>query len=377
MLGVSGTTLTWTAIPHVTTYKLATLRNPQTTRDTTYQIVSGTGFSPPAVPGQTIAYGLEANVPGAHWSNEVAISWSTALSKLKVGVVNTTGWKVDSIFRRAGVRYTRLDVGDGDLGQVTQALQHGVTPLVLFNPGSGGSLRGVFPSQAASAVVSLARDLNSLASRYPIMNKLHVIEFGNEVYIDESAATYAAQYDAAHRALAANGLSSWKLLAVATSLACYSAQAWIPDFLNDLPQGAGEVDGWTIHPYGSMTSDVGCDSAGPHGFGWPSVGAWHQIAVDYGSTAPWYITEAGQCIRTGTVCPSAISASEQAEDLTQYLNDTIAKYPWVELFEWYSSCDDTTGGYGMLNKYSSGLCGSSVRPVFTALENWIAANGEG
>ena len=380
VLRVSGTTLTWKAIPHVTSYKLATVLNPRNTHGTIYRLVTGMRFSPPAVPGQTVNYGLEANVPQARWSKEIAIKWPAAppaRSKLKVGVVNTTGWRVDSIFYNAGIRYTRLDVGRGDLGQVTQALHDGITPLVLYNPGPGGGLLGVSPSQAASGVVSLARNLNSLAARYPMMNKLHVIEFGNEVYAHEAVATYAAQYDAAHRALAANGLSSWKLLAVGTSSACYSADAWIPDFINAMSQGASEVDGWTIHPYGSMTSDVGCNSAGPHGVGWPSVGDWHQIAVSDGSTAPWYITEVGQCIATGSACRRVVSASTQAEDMTQYLNDTVSKYPWVALVEWYTSCDDSTGEYGLLNKYRSGVCGSSARPAFTALQDWIAVNGEG
>src|SRR5580704_10383854 len=62
VLHVSGTTLTWAAISGVSSYQVATVRNPSTTRDTTYQIVTGTSFRPPAVPGQAVNYGMRAYV---------------------------------------------------------------------------------------------------------------------------------------------------------------------------------------------------------------------------------------------------------------------------------------------------------------------------
>jgi hypothetical protein len=300
---------------------------------------------------------------------------------LKVSVNNTTGWGVDQTFYGAGVRYERLDVGDGsDLTLVAKALSDGMTPLVLYNPDAGGSLYGVSPAEAATEVVSLAKSLNGLAATYPIMNKLHVIEFGNEVYQDEDVGTYAAQYNAVHRALAANGLSSWKLLAVATSVCgAYHAESWIPDFIGDLSAGAAEVDGWTVHPYGSMATDATLTCPGPHGFGWPDVRDWHQIAVDSGSDAPWYITEVGQCISAGSSC-DVVSPATQAADMTRYL-DGAASRPWVVYFNWYASCDDSSGGYGLLAENSAGVCGangaSDQRPAFDALARWLAAHGEG
>jgi hypothetical protein len=237
---------------------------------------------------------------------------------------------------RIGVRYERLDAGDGsDLGVIATALSDGMTPLVLYNPDAGGgSLYGVAPAEAAAQVVSLAQRLDQLAATYPMMNKLRVIEFGYEVYVDEGVAAYAGQYDAAHRALAANGLSSWTLLAVATALCGgYDAQNWIPDFIGGLSAGAAEVDGWTVHPYGSLTPHATRACAGPHGYGWPDVRDWHQIAVDHGSEAPRYITEVGQCIIAGTACHAGsadniVDPATQAADLTRYL-DAAASLPWV------------------------------------------------
>src|SRR5438105_2189543 len=52
ILKLSGTTLTWSAISGVSSYEVATVRHPTTTRNTTYQVVSGTSLKPPAVPGE-------------------------------------------------------------------------------------------------------------------------------------------------------------------------------------------------------------------------------------------------------------------------------------------------------------------------------------
>jgi hypothetical protein len=129
-----------------------------------------------------------------------------------------------------------------------------------------------------------------------------------------------------------------------------------------------------------LTTDASADCVGPHGFGWPDVRDWHQIAVSHGSVAPWYVTEVGQCITAGSACPTVVSPATQAADMTQYLNDA-AKYPWLAFFNWYTSCDDGTGGYGLLAENSDRVCGadgaSDRRPAFDAMARWIAANGEG
>jgi hypothetical protein len=386
ILTVRGEKLHWTRVRGASRYVLAIVA----ARGTTYRVVRGVAFTPTRLPRQTVRYRVRANLRRAPWSRIVSITYrhangslQSAPGHLKVSVNNTTGWGVDAIFHNAGVRYERLDVGDGsDLSLVAEALSDGITPLVLYNPGVGdalhGSLEGVSPSEAAGQVVSLAQRLNGLAVRHPSLRELSAIEFGNEVYWNETSSQYAGQYDAAHRALAAHGLGSWKLLAVATAV-CGSVHAadWIPDFIHDMSTGPGEVDGWTVHPYGPMDTDATSDCAGPHGFGWPDARDWHQIAVRHGSTAPWYITEVGQCI---SGCPNPVNPAAQAADLTHYLNDA-AKYSWLVFFNWYASCDDSSGGYGLLAENSARVCGANgtadERPAFNALARWIAVNGGG
>jgi endoglucanase len=91
VLTLSGTTLTWKALPGVSTYELATISNPATTRNTTYQTVTGTSFTPPAVPGQTVNYGLQADVANAPWAKEATIIWPAATPPVSTPPVSTGG----------------------------------------------------------------------------------------------------------------------------------------------------------------------------------------------------------------------------------------------------------------------------------------------
>ncbi|MCA1599996.1 MAG: hypothetical protein LC769_13495, partial [Chloroflexi bacterium] len=75
VLSAQGQTLSWTSVYNSTSYVLATIRHPDTTPDTTYSVVSGTSMTPPPVPGETLKYGVRANVDAAPWSNEVAITY--------------------------------------------------------------------------------------------------------------------------------------------------------------------------------------------------------------------------------------------------------------------------------------------------------------
>ena len=96
-----------------------------------------------------------------------------------------------------GVTWDRIDVGDGsDISEVQYAASQGVKTLVLYNPGLGGRS----PSQVASEVKSLAQRIQPLG--------LSEIEFGNEVYYDGKTTlqSYAAQYAAAHAAVAGMGV---------------------------------------------------------------------------------------------------------------------------------------------------------------------------
>jgi Ni/Co efflux regulator RcnB len=167
VLTMSSDVLHWTAIAGVRSYTLATILNPDTTRDTTYQTVTGTSFRPPTVSGRTVNYGLEANVAGggAPWATEATINWPgttpLATTSMRVGVNSLIQHdyiaNLTSLVEGAGVTSDRIDVGTGSsLSLVTSAISKGLQPLVLYNPPSG-----LTPATYAAQVQSLATRLVS------------------------------------------------------------------------------------------------------------------------------------------------------------------------------------------------------------------------
>ena len=270
---------------------------------------------------------------------------------------NITGVNADTMFKRIGVAWERLDIGTGrDLGEVRVAVRRGMHVLPVFTGGTLGSLQGLSSAQAAADVASLAPRLNRLGIR--------TLEFGNEVYRFLAARRYAALYDAAHRAAAG------RLVLLAPATTDYYEQArggkgsWFRDLAATLPGRAAEIDALTLHPYGSMTRLCG------DGYGWSMLTRLHAESVRAGFRwwLPWYITEVGQEIWGGGLeCQPPVSRAVQADDVTQYLNDVADRYPWVVFLALYTSRDDETGGFGLLTS------NNSPRPAFRALAEWVAA----
>jgi hypothetical protein len=427
VLALRGRTLHWTRIRGASRYVIAIAPRGQRA---SYRVVRGVTFTPRLTPWEAVSFRVRADVRRAPWTGQVSITYrpmhgglqkadrteqSSAAryaGKLKVGVMDLGNYNYAplesaSVFRAAGITFTREDVDRGEYvgtcqwqDYVCTSLQNGITPLVLFE--------GYADSNMTSEIVSLAQKLGALAATYPIMNKMHVIEFGNEVWWGtsgpaENAVTYGRQYNAAHAALAAAGLGSWKLLADGDGLgSCVSSSTsphWINQVIAAQSAGAAGIDGWTVHPYGPMSTDYGCGAPG-QGYGWPTVMDYHNIAVAAGSHAPWYVTEVGQCLG-GTGCNAPVpmgSAGDlpkqagtapyytQAADMRQYLTDaggdvrtgTAAKYPWVAALIFYQAYDDSSGWFGLLsNGTNLGQPTNFDRPAFTELAQWIAANGEG
>lgn len=285
---------------------------------------------------------------------------------------NATGWgpAVDARFLNAGIPYERLDIGRGDsLTLLDAAISRGMKVLPLYSSGDTGNLNDVTPAAVSSDISTLAPEL--------VARGITTLEFGNEVYNSISVHQYAALYHAAHVAAAGR----IRLIAVATT-DYYDARRggsgnWFLDLKTSLPGGASEVDGWSIHPYGPMTHLCG------DGYGWPMMGPLHteSVSAGFSPTLPWYITEIGQQTwGNGLECQAPVTESVQAADLNQYLTDIKNDYPWVVWFDWYSSCDDSSGGFGLVNENTAGECGvagTTVRPAFAAMAGWVAANGQG
>jgi hypothetical protein len=380
-LTVTNGKVSWSAQAGAKDFKAAisTGARGSATRTSTYQdlgVVSSFSPTPPPA-GQTLYYGVASEGPGGEdWSsNEVAITTPGPVSSpapvgpasppasgsgaFRVAVMGTTNHEyIPGLMSKvlgAGVNWDRIDVGNGsDLSEVQNALSQGMKSLVLYNPG----LAGMAPATAAAQVKALAQKLLPLG--------LTEIEFGNEVYYNGSTPqTYAAQYAAAHAALAGMGITlianawgdyeqsngSWSQMA--------AGNGWIHDFMAASP---GPVDAWSVHPYGPMGQITDGNDSGEG-----MIPAFRAAAIANGSSAPWYVTEVGQNMG-GDVYSPAVTQTQQATDLTTYLNDVQTKYPYVKMLTWYEVVDDSSGQWGLVNN------DASSRPSFTALAQWMGTH---
>jgi hypothetical protein len=275
-----------------------------------------------------------------------------------------------STMQATGVTWDRIDVGDGsEYPSVTAALALGIRPIVLYNV----NMPATTTSTIVAQVTAIAQKMRSAG--------LTELEFGNEVYCNgcngwsiDYPQTYAQQYAAVHAALAGTGIT---LLACATgdyqtATGKWSQDAagggWIHDFLRALPGGAATVDAWTAHPYGPMDTITPGDMGG-----WPVMQRWHDLAKQYGADKPWYVTEVGQALNATEYVP-ALTQQQQAAYMTQYLNDVIAKYPFITFWSWYEVTDDSSGQWGLVDVNTATNTLTATRTSYQALKTWMASH---
>ena len=97
------------------------------------------------------------------------------------------------------------------------------------------------------------------------------------------------------------------------------------------------------------------------------ISTFHAAAVANGVNVPWYVTEVGQNLG-GNADFAGVSQTQQATDLTQYLNNMQTNYPYVTMLTWYEVVDDSSGQWGLVNS------DASSRPSFTALAQWMSTH---
>jgi len=202
------------------------------------------------------------------------------------------------------------------------------------------------------------------------------LDFLNESENTMNAATYASLYNAAHVLTARAGITLVAETGTTTANEQHGGSGtWFSDLAAHLPGGANEVDAFEMHPYpysdDSFTPQTTVDS--DFYTNWKNIQLLYSQAVAAGfAKQPWYFSEVGTGLNWG------ISQAQQASDITYILNQVAnvmnggtPGWPHVVFVSWYAVCDDTSGAWGLLN----GSCTApSVRPSFTALQNWIAAN---
>jgi polysaccharide biosynthesis protein PslG len=347
VLSVSGNTIHWTALPGVSSYTLATVRNPASTRDTTYSTVTGTSFTPPAVPGQTVNYGLAAHTPAAGpWALEVSIAYPQsepppseepepppsesggALGELKGPFVkgitaNFAGEGPNNVpeevseMRSIGVNWTReaLDWSETEPQRgvfawssfdrvVAEAKANGISilPIVGYAP--------YWTSPRDSA--AYAEFVAAAVARYGpgTSANLKWWELWNEPYFayawsGQTPEPEAYARDALAAAQAARHISpTVKLLISAdyqeagqTGGSSTEEKTWINDMFTAAPTLGKWIDGVSVHPYGGDPSlplkEAGgyLDTSGQWGF--QRIGTIREKFLAHGVDVPYWITEEG------------------------------------------------------------------------------------
>jgi hypothetical protein len=258
---------------------------------------------------------------------------------LKVGLIGVGGWGTgpsETIRKATRVKYTRLDPGAEGWGPAKELVSEEITPLAVYNPG----LQGMSPTAVAAGVAGYAAHMRELG--------MTELELGNEVYYHGSTpAEYAAQYRAAHEALAGSGIT---LIADAWTDTLKPNGEWSQWEYHGgwcvlFVEALGYVpDAWSFHAYGSMSAD-GFGSSGQYQTGWETVPRMIAYMKADHVYAPLNITEVGQPTYQGEDGNTAVTEAEQAVDIRQYLTQG-AEWGLASIYL-YEAIDTGEGGYGL------------------------------
>lgn len=292
---------------------------------------------------------------------------------------------VSTLFINSGVTWARDNIGQGDsnslsLINASWARPAGLNILPVYesgNDGDGNCLGGT-PGQVTSDMSTILPALKS--------DNIHVLEMCNESYLTLCAAQYAPLYNAAHQAIASfDAQNNYKITLlsvegtdfyqsngynVATGQSFTKTCAshdWFTDLAANLPGGAAEVDGFTLHPYPHNEAPDGTniDAGGPGGDGtwWGMIPTQHTESVNAGFTnQPWWITEAG--IQSSDVNSDAV----KGKYIQYMLSDiTAGHYPWIKAFFWYSTFDT----WGLLNQINPNPFQVQENGSFNDLQTWM------
>jgi hypothetical protein len=426
-LTVNGATLSWAAVPGVSSYTLATILNPTTTRNTTYTVVMGTSYTPQAIPGQTVNYGLSASVPGVGpWAREVTIVYpptpappvaptpppvpveptpppvpveptpppvpvtptpppvpvaptppppvtpTPPIAPIPTGKIIGTndgaGWGEAAAKTILGghITWNRVEIGK-ESNTVAASLSDGFKVLAIVgNVPNGSPLSAVQPDQWGAQVVSeLQGNLG-----------ISIAEAGNEMYFKGGVANpvqYGRMYLAAVKAMSAAGIhipllfDMWGDYDTTNGLSAdASGGGWLRTAVDGVPGLAAAIraNGLSTHPYGGV-SESRRDAAGI-----AAVAAQEAVALAVlGAIPPLYVTEVGYALSSCGAPEGACSQQEQASKL-QGAYAVLLADPHVAGIWWFESHDDGEGQFGFMNT------DNTTRPSFDTLSSIARAQGQ-
>jgi len=388
VLSVHGDTLSWVAVPGAKSYELATILNPTTTRETTYQVVNGTSITVPPVPGEVVNYGLAVNgsTEQGPWAPEVSISYPAGSggessggglpvvggSRI-IGTNDGAGWgpAAAKTILAGHITWNRVEIGM-DSNTLSQSLSDGFHTLAIVgNINDSTPLSQIEPNTWAANVVS---ELQANPG-------IEIAEAGNEMYLKGNTANpiqYGRMYLAAvnamkqagiHTPLLFNMLGDYHLGTWSTPTG-YSNDAtgggWLHDAVTGVPGLATAIlaNGLSTHPYGALGENHD-DTNGVN-----AVSAQEAVAKNtLGAIPPIYITEFGYSLSNCGENDGACSETEQATKMRSAYQ-TLLTDPHVAGIWWYQSHDDSTGHFGYMNN------DNTTRPAYNTLTQIATEQGQ-
>lgn len=239
MLSASGNTLSWPALSGVSEYELAVVRNPGTTRVTTYEPLTGTSVTPPVVPGETVNYGCRAfTPPSRQWAKEVSITYPPAPAGLLTGLVVDSDGRVPS-----GVtpKVLRVEYGIGTVASMVLA-------SVKSYAAKGIKVQPLAGAQGRICTAAEAKNLGSWATA--CKGLIDYIELENETNYQIASSfghgeEYGRRAKEAAEAMAGSGVG----LLIQGSDAGTRNTEWLDGIFKAVPNITSFIAGWTIHPY--------------------------------------------------------------------------------------------------------------------------------
>jgi hypothetical protein len=356
VLSVEGDVVSWAAIPGVSSYELATVRNPSTTRDTAYTTVTGTSVTVTAIPGETVNYGLRANTPvQGPWAQEVSIAWA-AVRWLGLNG-NSAGAYLGAIgdFAKLGVtgdRSNHLDWPEGYLpvagDGLDTSLKAGMVPFVILNTNTEKWGVQTIPrtTQTVTTYAQWAVDaIKATLALHPAFPGYWSLI--NEPYGHGTAPQYADIVHATLTLAQEAGLDLSRILVSAYGAddsAGGNGEQWVTGMYTQQPTLASLVQAWEFHPYGLATEDTAGHNRGLQGM--QSIRGLIQSGLDN-----IYVTEVGfwaPDVNEGKARgePEATSSTDAALKLTAIL-ETTRGFRTEGWLKWLLVYSRQAGGWAM------------------------------
>jgi hypothetical protein len=263
--------LSWSAVTSASSYTVAISNGPQSlsTRTTSYVVVGNVlHYTPSAVPGATMYYGVSANV--GTWAGEVSIAWPSTspvvppvippvtTGAMMVGL--NAGWGSISADDMAGVfTLARIDTTEGgtELPSVYAAKGIQVIPMFPGDVGGGYDSGGVsainIPNWVNMVTAYYANQCSASTNICPAMEILNEPNgswfWGANAEDATNESAYGALVTAVYNGFHAKyGAASPKILLA------YDDPTWWAGIVAGNPNIRSYFDGAIVHPYGGTGS---------------------------------------------------------------------------------------------------------------------------